>query len=134
MTQLEETKKFILEYWNAVSGKPKTETLLRQYVDSEKLINHILFFESMFPEYQLLPIEVIAENNKVFVRAHIVGKHEGETDGVPPTLKDIDAPFAICYKISNFRIVDFWAIADQIELLEQLGLHAEQVEVQPAAF
>jgi hypothetical protein len=132
MNLTEQTKKFFLEYWNALSGKPKTETLIRLYVDDEKLIQHILFFESIFPEYTMVPKEIIAENDKLFVRAVIRAKHEGQVDGIPATMKKIDAPFAVGYQIRNNRIIDFWAIADQMDLLEQLGLSAEQVEVRPA--
>ena len=131
MNQTEQTKKFFLEYWNALSGKPKTETLIRLYVDDEKLINHILFFESIFPEYEMVPKEIMAENDNLFVRAIIKAKHKGKVADIPPTMKDVEAPFAIGYQIKNNRIVDFWAIADQMDLLQQLGLSAEQVEVRP---
>jgi hypothetical protein len=132
MTQTEKTKKFIIEYWNAVSGHPKTEELLRRYIDDEKLINHILFFESIFPEYELVPKEILAENDKLFVQANLKAKHSGFIDSIPATGKKIDTPFALGYQIRNNRIISFWAIADQMDLLEQLGLSAEQVEVMPA--
>jgi hypothetical protein len=132
MTQTEKTKRFILSYWNAVSGHPKTEELIRRYVDDERLVNHILFFESLFPEYELVPKEVIAENDKVFVQANLKAKHSGVIDSIPATGRKIEAPFAIGYQVRNNRIVNFWAIADQMDLLEQLGLAAEQVDVVPA--
>lgn len=131
MNQTEKTKKFIIDYMHAFSGKPKPESLIRQYVADEKLIKHILFFEATFPEYSFVPIEIMAENDKVFMRGSVVGKHAGETEGIPATMKNIEAPFAVGYRIKNDKIVDFWAIADQMELLEQLGLHAEQVDVKP---
>ena len=60
-----------------------------------------------------------------------MAKHLGEVDGIPPTFKDINVPFAIGYRIKDDMIVDFWTISDQMEFLEQLGMAREGVEVQP---
>lgn len=122
MTQEKKNKQFIIGYYNALAGKEKPEHMIRKYVADEKLIEHIKFFEKSFPEYDLIPEEIIAEGDRVFVRARIEGMHEGEMDGIPPTFQEIKMPFAICYRIGNGRIVDHWMIADQMELLEQLGL------------
>lgn len=122
MTQEKKNKQFIIEYYNALAGKEKPEHMIRKYVTDEKLIQHIRFFEKSFPEYDLIPEEIIAEGDRVFVRARIEGMHEGEMDGIPPTFQEIKMPFAICYRIGNGKIIDHWMIADQMELLEQLGL------------
>lgn len=122
MSQEKKNKQFIIEYYNALVGREKPEHVIRKYVADEKLIQHIKFFERTFPEYNLIPEEIIAEGDRVFVRARVEGVHEGEMDGIPPTFKEIKIPFAICYRIHNDMIVDHWMIADQMELLEQLGL------------
>lgn len=131
MDQTCETKKFFFTYWNALSGQPKPEKLIRKYVADEKLVQHILFFESIFPEYHMIPHEVIAEDDRLFVKASIKAMHNGELEDLPATHQQVEAPFALGYRIRNQKIVDFWAIADQMDLLQQLGLSAEQVEVQP---
>lgn len=125
MNKHEKNKQFILEYYRALVGKEKPEELIRQYVADEKLIGHIKFFEKSFPHYDLVPEEIFTAEDRVFVRARIKGTHEGEMDGIPPTFKEIELPFAICYRIENEKIVDHWMIADQMELLEQLGLTQE---------
>jgi predicted ester cyclase len=47
-------------------------------------------------------------------------------NGIPPTYKDIELPFVICYEIENQIIIHHWLIADQQLLMEQLGLASEQ--------
>ena len=131
MNQAQKNKQFMLEYYKVGSGQKKTESLLRQYTNNERLIGHVMFMEKAFPNHQIVPDEIIAEGDKVFVRARVVAKHLGEVEGIPPTFKDINVPFAIGYKIENAMIVDFWTISDQMEFLEQLGMAREQVEVQP---
>lgn len=122
MNKEKQNEAFMLEYFNALAGKEKPEQLIRQYVADEKLIQHILFFEKTFPNYDLTPEEMFVKEDRVFVRAKVVGRHEGEMDGIPPTFNEFKMPFAICYRIENRKIVDHWMIADQMELLEQLGL------------
>jgi predicted ester cyclase len=131
MTQAEKNKQFMIDIYNMGSGQKKTEEMLRQYTDNERYIGHVLFMEKAFPNYQIIPDEIIAEGDKVFVRASVIAKHEGEVEGIPPTFKDINVPFAIGYEIKDEKIIDFWTISDQMEFLEQLGMAREQVEVPP---
>lgn len=130
MNQSEATKKFYLNYLAAVSGKKKTPELLSQYIANEKLISHILFFESIFPQYCVHIDELVVEGDRVFVRAHLTGQHSGDAEGIPPTFKQVDTPFALGYRVENNKIVHFWAIANEMEFLEQLGLARGQVNVE----
>lgn len=129
MNQLQKNKQFFLRYHDSLSGKKKTRELITRFVDDEKLIEHILFFETLFPEYETVIDELVAEGDKVFVRAHVTGIHEGNLEGIPATHKSVNAPFALGYTIKNERIVDFWAIANEMEFFEQLGLAREAVNV-----
>ena len=120
MGQEEQNKAFILKYYSALYGAKKTESLIRKYVSDQKLIDHILYFEKLFPCYKVVIDEMFAENNKVFVKVRFFGLHSGEVDGIPPTYKEIEIPFAISYTIENDNIIDFWTAADQVELMNQL--------------
>ena len=134
MNQSQKSKQFYLNYLSSLSGKRKTRELISRFVEDEKLIGHILFFEKLFPKYELVIDEILAEGDRVFVRSHMVGTHEGDMDGIPATHKTVNTPFAVGYKIKNEKIVNFWAIANEMEFLEQLGLAREQVEVATSNF
>lgn len=129
MNASQQSRRFFLEYHQALSGKRKTPELIAQFVADEKLKAHIQFFEKLFPEYEVVIDELLAEGERVFVRSHFVGKHEGEAEGIPATHKSVEAPFALGYTIKNQKIVSFWAIANEMEFFEQLGLAREQVNV-----
>ncbi len=129
MTQSEKTKQFFITYSNSLNGKKKTLEKITKYVEDQKLIDHILFFEKLFPKYEVIIDELMAEGPKIFVRAHFVGTHTGEMAGIPATYKTANTPFALGYEIKNEKIIDFWAIANEMELFEQLGLAKKQVEV-----
>lgn len=131
MENLKKNRALILEYFNAISGITKTRELLEKYTSDEKLIEHILFFDGAFPKYELFIEEMISEGNKVIVRGRATGTHKAELNGIPPTHRNMDFPFAIRYTIANNIITDHWLIADQMLLMEQLGVIEPQSE-QPA--
>lgn len=126
MESLKKNREFIINYFNAMSGHHKTRELCEKYTTDEKLIEHIEFFEAAFPKYELFIEEIMTEGNKVLIQARMNGTHNGEFNGIPPTGKSIDLPFAIRYTIENGKISDHWLIADQLLLMEQLGLTESQ--------
>ncbi len=122
MEQQKQNKEFIIRYINALNGVTKTRELLEQYITDEELIGHILFFDSVFPKYEGFVDEMIAEGNKVVVRARIKGRHEGAFMGIPPTHRSIEQSAVISYEIENGKIVHHWLMADTMVLMEQLGV------------
>lgn len=122
MSQQSKNKEFIIEYFNAFSGLKKPRQLVEKYVSDEALIEHIEFFESVFPLYEIFAHEMLAEGNKVMVKAGFRGRHEGEFNGIPPTYKMVELTTAIVYEIENNKIISHWLVADQMTLMEQLGV------------
>lgn len=117
-----ELKKFIITYFNEISGTEKTAAMCDRYMTDTHLKEHILFFDTIFPKYELFADEIIVEGNRATVRARMTGVHLGEFNGIPPTHKAVDMPFAIGYTIEDSKITDHWMIADQMGLLKQLGI------------
>ncbi|MEO0528385.1 MAG: ester cyclase [Bacteroidota bacterium] len=128
MKDLKRNREFIIKYFNAISGEEKTRELCEEYTSDEKLIEHIQFFDGAFPKYELFIEEMLTEGNKVIVRGRATGIHKKELNGIPPTGRKMDLPFVIRYTIENARITDHWLIADQMILMEQLGVIALQSE------
>jgi len=126
MDILKKNREFIIKYFNAISGVEKTRELCEEYTNDEKLIEHIQFFDGAFPKYELFVEEMVTEGNKVIVQGRATGIHEREFSGIPPTGRKMDLPFVIRYTIENGRITDHWLIADQMILMEQLGVMQPQ--------
>ena len=122
MEQLQKNKEFIVRYFNAVSGVPKPREILEKYTNDEVLIEHIVFFDSAFPAYEIFADEMTAEGNRVVVRARFKGVHKGELNGILATGRKVDFPFVVSYELENGKIVHHWLIADQMSLMEQLGV------------
>ena len=122
MSRTNKNRQFILNYYQTVSGSEKTEVLMKQFTTDSKLIEHVLFFEKLFPKYELLTDEITTEGDRVIIQGRKKGKHTGKIKGVPPTNKTVEIPFAIGYRVENQKIINHWFVTDQMELLEQLGL------------
>src|SRR5215813_10568575 len=102
MDQTQKSKEFIIRYINTLSKTTsKTRELIEEFVDDKNLIEHILFFESVFPNYELLADEITAEGNRVVLLARFKGRHEGDFNGMAPTYKVVEFPLAVGYQIEN---------------------------------
>ena len=109
-----------MEYLNACSGQIKRRELLEKYNGDPGLVDNILFMDSVFPKYEALVDEVLAEGDRVMVRARLKGQHEGEFLGIPATHRWVEVPFVVGYEVHNRKIVHSWLIADNLVLVEQL--------------
>ncbi len=118
----EKNKALIHQYWQKLSGKDKPAAIVGEYVVDEKLKQHIAFFESAFPHYEVIAEDAIAEKDYVTVRGRFQGTHKGNLMGIPPTGKYVSLPFLIIYRIAEDKIVDHWMGLDRLELIEQLGV------------
>jgi predicted ester cyclase len=122
MEQQQKNKQFIINYLTAISGVCKTRALAEKYTTDEVLINQIEVFDAAFPGYEVYINEMTAEDNRVVVQARFKGQHMGNLGGVPPTHKTVEFTFVIRYEIEDNKIAGYWLLADQMTLMEQLGV------------
>ncbi len=127
MDQAKKNKEFIIGYINALSGVVKARELCEKHIADLGLTEHILFFDAVFPRYEMFMDEISGDGNRVIVRARLKGKHEGEFNGIPPTHKEVLFPFVVGYEIQNKLIISHWLLADQMMLMEQLGVMGQAV-------
>ena len=128
MSQEKQNKILVLEYFNSVSGKTKTLDLISKYVIDQAFIEHVLFFDAAFPKYEVILEEMTAEGNRVVTRARMLAKHEGFFGDIMPTYRTVDLPFVVTFTIDNNKIISHWLIADQMVLMEQLGIESTLAE------
>jgi predicted ester cyclase len=122
MSQSKKTKEFVINFVNGLSGIEKTRAAIEEYVKDESLIEHLMFFDSVFPKNELLIDELTADGSRAMFRARFKGNHEGDFNGIPPTHKAVEFAIAFGCEVENSKIISHWLIADQIVLMEQLGV------------
>ncbi|HYI94369.1 MAG TPA: ester cyclase [Bryobacteraceae bacterium] len=117
---MHDAKSLIIEYLAALSGRPKEQNSVRQYVSDEGLAKHIAEVEAAFPRYEILTEDILADGDKVVVRGEFRGVHRGNFAGVQPTGKSVSAGLIIIYVVEDGRIVNHWMQFDLFSLMEQL--------------
>jgi predicted ester cyclase len=117
MNSTTKNRQFILRYYRAISGIQKDRELLQHFIADSHLIEHLLYFESLFPAFELIPDEITTEGERVIVQ----GRRKACQTGYSATKKTIEIPFAMGYQVKDDKIIGHWFITDQMELLEQLN-------------
>ena len=122
----EQNKAIIQRYLDAVRAD-KSAATLDSYIAEDELKQHIAFFEGVFPGYYLEPLDLIAEDDRVFLRATFRGVHKGEFMGVAPTGREVEMPLFIVYRLAGGKIVEHWMLVDMPAMMQQLGAAQEAV-------
>jgi predicted ester cyclase len=84
-----------------------------------------MFFSMLFagfPDVQTTILDMLAEGDKVVVRASTEGTHTGPFLGIPPTGRHAKWSFIDIHRIENGKIIEHWVETDQMSLMQQLGL------------
>jgi len=64
----------------------------------------------------------VATNDRVVVRLRFSGQHTGELLGIPPTGRTFSVIQIHVYRLVDGMIVEHWAVRDDLDLLQQLGV------------
>src|SRR5262245_27745021 len=121
---LEANKQLIRQYLDDFRTDSGPTTLDR-YIAEEELKQHIAMYNSVIPGYYLDPEDIIAEGDKVVVRATVRGVHTGPFMNTPPTGKTVAFPLIIIYRLANGKIVEHWMQVDMLSFMQQIGAMPE---------
>jgi predicted ester cyclase len=76
-----------------------------------------------FPDFRIDVIgPQVAVDDLVVSRVRWSGTHEGEFAGLAPTLRKVAFDEVLFMRVADGKVVDAWAIAEELLLLEQLGV------------
>ena len=75
-----------------------------------------------FAELRIEPLDVIAEAEKVVIRARVSGRDVGPFAGVPVTGREFSVEHTHIVRILDGKVVEHWANRDDAGMLRQLGL------------
>jgi steroid delta-isomerase-like uncharacterized protein len=75
-----------------------------------------------FAELRIEPLDVVAEADKVAIRARVSGRHVGPFAGMPATGREFSVEHTHIVRILDGKVVEHWANRDDAGMLRQLGL------------
>jgi len=74
------------------------------------------------PDLHLQIEDLIAEGDKVVMRATVTGTHRGEYMSLPPTGKPITYNEIFIWRLAGGQITEMWGVVDVFAQLKQLGV------------
>ena len=87
----------------------------------EGIIQQFEMMRAAFPDFTLSLDDMIAEGDKVFIRATMRGTHQGDFMGIPATGKKIEVPVGDFVRIVNGKGVEHWGVTDTGAMMQQLS-------------
>jgi predicted ester cyclase len=85
------------------------------------------FYEGVraaFPDTRYVIDDLIAEGDRVVVRWRLLGTHQGEFYGVPPTAGSISLEGIAIYRVTKGMLMERWVVYDLHGLIQQVKAHA----------
>ena len=74
-----------------------------------------------FPDWHETIEDIIAEEDKVWLRLTYTGTHTGEFMGLPPTGNKVTMTAVAIYRIVNGKLAEGWFINDGLDMSKQIG-------------
>lgn len=93
---------------------------------SEGFKQLMAMFRSAFPDLHISIDDIIAEGDKVVVRARNSGTHHGEFMGIAPTGKRYEMQEIHIIRLSGGKMVEHWGLEDNMGMMQQLGVASSQ--------
>lgn len=88
----------------------------------EGFVRHVEVAHEAFPDAAVTIEDMIAEDDLVSLRFRFEGTHEGPFGGIEPTGKRVSATNMVFMRLEDGLIVERWAEADDLDMLQQLGV------------
>jgi predicted ester cyclase len=86
----------------------------------------ITLFHDAFPDMHVEIRDMLAENDRVMTRLRISGTHEGSFMEAMPTHNAVIYEEVIILRIDHGKIVEHWAVADTLSLMQGIGIAAKE--------
>ena len=82
----------------------------------------LALFRTAFPDGRMTVEDMVAEGDKVVTRKTFRGTHLGPFLGMPPTGRPVEMQLIDCLRVSEGKVQEHWLQADDLGLLQQLGI------------
>lgn len=132
----EENKKLVLDHYEAFVHRQDAEAVRRQLAADfrdhemppeippgpEGALQYRAMLHKAFPDLKVKIEDIVAENDRVAVRARWSGTHRAPLPAmpIPPTNRQFSFTGMVFWRIREGKIVERWATIDRLSLQQQL--------------
>lgn len=119
----EQNKQVVREYYARVINGRDLDAVEEFFVD-ERMVEGVRsgcfrYFEA-FPDLHVALDDLIAEDDRVFLRSTLTGTHDGEYKGLPATGRPVATECAEIFRVADGRFVGYWCLTNVAGLMRQL--------------
>lgn len=75
-----------------------------------------------FSDLEITAEDLIADGDRVVLRATIRGTHDGEFNGIEATGNTIDIPAIAVHRLADGQVAERWVTFDALGMMQQLGV------------
>ncbi|HXE04548.1 MAG TPA: ester cyclase [Bryobacteraceae bacterium] len=140
---IDENKRLILEHYESFVSKQDAsavrEQLTQDFVDHEMppgippgpegAMQLRAMLHKAFPDFKIEIEDIVAEGDRVAVRAHWTGTHCGPLPmlPIPPANRKFAIGGMVFWRIREGKIAERWAVLDRAALMQQLAPQSQPV-------
>lgn len=88
---------------------------------ADGLKNTMRMFREAFPDLHIEISDMMAEDDRVMTRLRVSGTHRGVFLEAAPTYNAVTYDEIIVMRLANGKIVEHWAVADALSLMQGIG-------------
>jgi steroid delta-isomerase-like uncharacterized protein len=124
-------RRFVEEVINAGDYTPMAEPAAANFVNHhpsgrtavglDALIDGMAANRMAFPDWHETIEDILADGDKVVVRATAHGTHQGTFMGIAPTGRAVSMAGIDIFRIEDGKLVEHWGVGDLPSLLQQLA-------------
>jgi predicted ester cyclase len=118
-----DSKELLTRYYEQVFNGRDVASIADYWADEqmcEAVTRGCLSYFDSCPDLHISLDEMIAEDDKVFVRSTMTGTHDGEYKGIAPTGRNVAADCAEVYRLADGKIVGYWCLLNVAGMMRQL--------------
>jgi predicted ester cyclase len=119
----EQNKAVVREYYSRVINGRDLEAVAEFFADDEiveRVRRGCFSYFNAFPDLHCSLEELLAEDDKVFLRSTMTGTHDGEYKGIEPTGRHFSTDAAEVFRIADGKFVGYWCLTNVAGLMRQL--------------
>ena len=119
----EQNKQVVRDYYERVINGRDLDAVQEFFID-ERMVEGVRsgcfrYFEA-FPDLHVALDDLIAEDDRVFLRSTLTGTHDGEYKGIPATGRHVATECAEIFRVADGRFVGYWCLTNVAGLMRQL--------------
>ena len=117
------SKETLARYYEQVFNGRELDTIHEYWADQkmrDAVTRGCMSYFDAFPDLHISIDEMIAEDDRVFVRTTMTSTHDGEYKGIAPTGRNVATDCAEVFRLQDGKIVAYWCLTNVAGLMRQL--------------